>query len=490
MDAMNEILRLTSLVESGQPLPKVTFGDDEEGSAELNAELETGIGDALARMMMGGGKSSDTGEEFNPLTRIQPSRSEIPEAVVIHADYGQEPAPVIREMEEVPRSESTAMPKMAPPTVVRPEDVIHDEDSIENDDEFEYAEKALEFRDFQIVAVDGDGDDWIYITNPYNFDHRISFSTFNLRGYDIDTDANYEVLKKYIPIMFALLAGPALVIHQDDPTFKKFIRSSVDRKIAVDKSKFMIFTVENTNDKMYLIYLMDTMSLEVIEDGVMPGVIEKHLEADLFVQLANTALNPIINPYGMIETKWPGDRASDEIDSDQKVQEFCRIMMEELQIVQVDSSKTSYQAAIANFTKQSVIGDIQKFMAALKKSKDALEAQMTPDRYVETFTDGTQENEIQEVGPDSESSEQEKPVAEVENTASENLSGSAENDLFDGVGESVPETSEEVPPAESGTSETADTSEAVKNHEPSKKPAKAGADGKKTNKKFEIPVQR
>ena len=479
MDAMEDLLRLTSMVESGGPLPNVDFENEDTKPEELSEELESGIGDALARMMMGGSMSDGMPDDFDPLTRV-PNDDEgmIPPVAVdiMNDDDVNDSDGQIRDMEEVPpRNESVSAPKMMAPSAVKAESAIPDEepDPDMEDEGFEYDEKPLEFSDFQVVSIDLDGDDWIYISNPYNMDRTTSFSTFNLRGYNIEKDGQYDLFCKYIPIMISLIAGPALIVRQDDPTFKKFIHSSIDRKIAVDKHKFMIFSVENKEEKMYLVYLMDTVSNQLITEGIMPGIVEKHEEADLFVQLANTVLNPIINPYGMIDTMWPGDRAADELDSELKIEEMCRIMMEELKIEPVQSSKTSYQDAIARFTKQSVIGDIQRFLAALKVAKEGCEVQMTPDKYSETFL---QDNKETETDGDTQVTEGELPI-ETNPTAN-----TAEDDLFDDIGENVSEK-EETPsdePAAAAEPEAA----------PAKKPPKVGADGKKPAKKFEIPVHR
>lgn len=472
METMDDLLRLTRLVESGSPLPNVDFEGEELKDTAFASELEAGLGNALARMMKGNGKPEvDSADEFNPLTRVQPAVAEAPETVPI-----MESEPVIREMEEVPRDKPAEPPvKMVPLATVTAEDVIPDDEGDDDEDALAYESKDLVLDDFQIVSVDADGDDWIYINIPYSFEHRLGFSTFNLRGYNIEHDGNYELLKKYIPIMMALLAGPALVVMQDDAIFKKFIRTSVERKIPVDKSKFMIFTVENLIDKMYLIYLLDNLSSRVISEGIMAGVVENNQEADLFVQLANTVLNPIINPYGMVETMWPGDRASDEISSDEKVEEFCKVMMTELNMEPVESSKMSYQDAIAKFNKQSVIGDIQKFMAALLKSKESFEQQMVPERYVENFG-GTN----LEITVDSTADAPSVP----EPQKSEESTTAADENPFDGVGESV---SEEEPVAEEQPAASVPVEE--KPVEVPKKPAKAGSDGKKS-RKLEIPVQR
>ena len=60
-------------------------------------------------------------------------------------------------------------------------------------------------------------------------------------------------------------------------------------------------------------------------------------------------------------------------------------MMEEMGIDPVESITTSYEQTLKAFTEASVIGNIQKFLAALKLSKEAFEVQMTPDNYNESF---------------------------------------------------------------------------------------------------------
>lgn len=457
-DAMDDILRLTAIVESGEPLPDIEFESENIRDAEFDSAVEDGIGDALFRMQ----RKNNMGEMpngYNPLTKVDNS-TDVPEVDAIKsADYSED---TIRDMEEVPATthENEAVPMQAPsrvPQTVTAEDVIDDEE-----DDFEYEDKALEFKDFQIITTDGS--DWMYITNPYNLDQRVSMSIFNLRGYVVDKDKNYESMIKYIPLMISLISGPAIIVKESDPTFRKFMRSSVDRNIAVDKTKFMIFSVESKeDDRIYIIYVLDPGSRTGLVDDVIPDMVKCNEEADFFVQLAKAVLHPMINPYGMIDTMWPGDYASQDLSENAKVEEFCNLMMSELGIEPVESSKTSYTFAVSTFNKKSVIGDIQKFLGALKTAKDVFEKQMVPERYTETFTD---ENPVEE------KLEEPSPVTEDSTDGTDGL--------FDDLGESV-----EVPaetPAEQ--SKAQDTSQ----KDTSKRQPKAGADGKK--KKFEIPVQR
>lgn len=481
---MTELLRLTRAVESGGPIPNIDFTEDSSGFDE---EVDFGVMDAITRLTAKN-NSGEMPDGFNPLQRIEYD-ADVPEVEAIHGEADSADAPVIREMEAIdpePIPVSQDYPaRMLPPSTVTAEDVIPDDD-----ENFAYDEKPLEFSDFRVVYTNFT-DDWLHVYNPYDIDHHVSFSTFNLRGYNVEKDAAYDTMLKYIPIMISLIAGPALIVKQDDPVFKKFMRSSVDRGIQVDKTKFMIFTVENTSDKMFMIYLMDTPSRKGIFEGLIPPMVERSEEADFFVQLAGLVLHPMINPYGMTETMWPADRASEELDSPAKVEEFCNIMMKELGIEPVESSKTSYTSSLMTFKKKSVIGDIQKFLKTVEIARDEFMKQLNPDNYVEKFLEERYPEET-----DEESGVENEDVATQEvdgsdttgtdsiaDTADKKVAPGEPEDLFDGVGESIPTDDS------TGVSASADSSE-DESVEATPKHQKAGADGKKVNKKFEIPVQR
>lgn len=466
MCGMENLIKLTRLMERGDPLPDMSFGDMEDSDVEFNAELNTGIGDALDRLMQKNATEAMP-EGFNPLTPTSFSEDvPVVDPITLPSDADEGESVTLREMEIVEPEKPAEQPvRMVPQSFVTAEDVIPDSDD-SDDEEFEYDDqRPLEFGDFSILYA---FDDWFHISNPYNSDQRVSISTFNLRGYNVEKNDMYQLMLKYVPVMVALLAGPALIIKQDTGAFKKFMRSSIDRGIAVDKHKFMIFTVENNEDKMFMIYLIDEKSRAGIVDNILPTLIERGEEADFFVQLAGLVLNPIINPYGMIDTMWPGDRASEEIDNSDKVDEFINLMMAELGIEPIESSKTGYSAADAAFRKKSVIGDIQQFLKSVKSAKEELEKQMNPGNYQEKFLE-------EESANDAEATEatEEEPSAEVPSVNGE--------DLFDGVGTDVTAEAE----ASAGNAPEAKPATQAK-------PQKAGADGKKGNpaKKYEIPVQR
>lgn len=476
INGMEYLLKLTELVESGSPLPdNVDFSPENVDDAGFDAEVAMGLDDAVSRLMTK--KNSAETAEFNPLTRVT-VELDVPVVEAIHTEE-----PVIREMEEVKH-----YPKMAPPSsiqTVTAEDVIPDDDA-EEDDDFVYDDKPLEYSDFSIVTAE---DDWVYVTNSYNPDLRHAFSIFNLRGYSVEKTDMYNLMLTYVPLLFAFLAGPALIVKQDDAIFRKFMRSSIDRGINVDKKKFMVFTVQNKKFKMFLVYMIDEFSRQLVMDTLLPSLVEDCEETDFFTQLAGLVLNPMINPYGMVETMWPGDRASEELDTPAKVEEFCNLMMKELGIEPVESSKTSYSSAEAGFKKRSVIGDIQNFLKTVKIAKEDLEKQMNPDNYEEKFLEEKEEpaedntaEETRDIKEEAEAPSQE-PVVKEE--SSENVS---EDVLFDDIGEDVPETKVETVPEVKKEAPAPNVAE----NKPAK-PIKAGADGKKrtnTNRSFEIPVQR
>jgi len=157
-------------------------------------------------------------------------------------------------------------------------------------------EEEINIDKFQIIHIENDLCSLV-IHKPWDIYTAHTIVTFNFKHdkYDYECE-EYSDLVELCKFAVAMISGPVAVIRENDYAFNNFTNRI--EQLDTDKVKFLsvVYDDEGKKSEAILVYLLDSVSLQIIENS-FNAFEQEHIALDFCYTLLRSATDRCVNPF-------------------------------------------------------------------------------------------------------------------------------------------------------------------------------------------------